>query len=32
MHLAVNGRGKKTAWNTWKVYPDVTEALKKNCR
>jgi len=24
-----NGRGKKTAWNTWKVYPDVTEAFKE---
>jgi len=24
-----NGRGKKTAWNTWKVYPDVTDAFEE---
>ena len=24
---AFGGRGKKTAWNTWKVFPEVTEAF-----
>jgi len=24
-----NGRGMKTAWNTWKVYPDVTEVFEE---
>ena len=23
------GRGKKTAWNTWKVYPEVIEAFEE---
>lgn len=23
------GRGKKTAWNTWKVYPEVTKAFEE---
>ena len=22
------GRGKKTAWNTWRVFPDVTQAFQ----
>ena len=22
-------RGKKTAWNTWKVYPEVTKAIEE---
>ena len=25
---AFEGRGKKTAWNVWKVFPDVTKALE----
>ena len=25
---AFGGRGEKTAWNVWKVFPDVTEALE----
>ena len=25
---AFGGRGKKTAWNTWKVYPEVTDAFE----
>ena len=25
---AFGGRGKKTAWNTWKVFPNVTKAFK----
>ena len=25
---AFSGRGKKTAWNTWEVFPEVTEAFK----
>ena len=23
------GRGKKTAWNTWKVYPEVSKAFEE---
>ena len=23
------GRGKKTAWNTWKVYPEVTTEFEE---
>ena len=23
------GRGKKTAWNTWKVYPEVIKAFEE---
>ena len=25
---AFGGRGKRTAWNTWKVFPDVTAAFE----
>ena len=25
---AFSGRGKKTAWNTWEVFPEVTEAFE----
>ena len=28
LHLA--GRGKKTAWNTWRAYPDVTETFVRS--
>ena len=27
--LAFGGRGKKTAWNTWKVLPEVVEAFEE---
>ena len=27
---AFGGRGKKTAWNVWKVLPDVTKAFEED--
>ena len=29
MVSAFCGRGKRTAWNTWKVYPEVTKAFEE---